>query len=590
MATTPAPTAASPPPATDTVLPASSYPLSNPHNALHRWSLSTRTIANYVRLEQIGEGTYGQVYRARPIHNCNVTATANNATKTSSTSSSSSSSSYVALKKIRLHHAGYYGIPPTVLREIKILKSLSHPNMVIMHEVVTSKGVEELDWEEDSCVNRKKKSAVVGGGGNAVVNGRGNKNSNAAYAGNYTNSSHGVNVTPMPSSTSNDNNNEINNNNKEKKKKSIIANEKHDTLRESYKGNLFLVLEYVSHDLTGLLDMAYKFTEVQAKSLMMQLLGVLEYMHERKFVHRDLKSSNLLITKNFQVKLADFGLARCLDDGNPRMLSDAKDRDYSNEGEFTNKVITLWYRPPELLLGETRYTTAVDIWSAGCILAEILLGRPIFTGKTEMDQLKLIFDLIGTPTDKTWEGFRELKLIRTGEVSIDKLKRGKLREKYGGKIQPVTALNLLEKLLELDPKKRISARAALASRYFRVEPIAPSDPTQLGSIDLGDGNDGSGYHEFQTKKRRREAKAVAKQAEDEAKRLGEDVERQKEAFDKAYRDHLKKGAEKDKQKTIMKEKLEKHKRELEAQDQELQLEMQMFPEQRELDQQKEGLQ
>ena len=149
---------------------------------------------------------------------------------------------------------------------------------------------------------------------------------------------------------------------------------------------------------------------------------------------------------------------------------------------------------------------------------------------------------------------------------------------------------MLEKLLELDPKKRISARAALASRYFRVEPIAPSDPTQLGSIDLGDGNDGSGYHEFQTKKRRREAKAVAKQAEDEAKRLGEDVERQKEAFDKAYRDHLKKGAEKDKQKTIMKEKLEKHKRELEAQDQELQLEMQMFPEQRELDQQKEGMQ
>lgn len=154
----------------------------------------------------------------------------------------------------------------------------------------------------------------------------------------------------------------------------------------------------------------------------------------------------------------------------------------------------------------------------------------------------------------------------------------------------VTALNLLEKLLELDPKKRISARAALASRYFRVEPIAPSDPAALGSIDLGDGNDGSGYHEFQTKKRRREAKAVAKQAEDEAKRLGEDVERQKEAFDKAYREHLQRGAEKDKQKTVMKEKLEKHKRELEAQDRELQLEMQMFPEQRELDQQKEGLQ
>ena len=231
------------------------------------------SLLEYEKLHCIGEGTYGQVYRARPIHNCNVTA--DNANKTSS-SSSISSSSYVALKKIRLHHAGYYGIPPTVLREIKILKSLSHPNMVIMHEVVTSKGVEELDWEEDSCVNRKKKSAVVGGG-NAVANGRGNKNSNAAAsAGNYTNSSHGVNVTPMPSSTSNDNN-EVITNNKEKKKKAIIANEKqYDALRESYKGNLFLVLEYVSHDLTGLLDMAYKFTEVQAKSLMISLARIIQ--------------------------------------------------------------------------------------------------------------------------------------------------------------------------------------------------------------------------------------------------------------------------------------------------------------------------
>ena len=91
----------------------------------------------------------------------------------------------------------------------------------------------------------------------------------------------------------------------------------------------------------------------------------------------------------------------------------------------------------------------MDIWSAGCILAEILLGRPIFTGKTEMDQLKLIFDLIGTPTDKTWEGFGELKLIRTGEVSIDKLKRGKLREKYGGKIQPVTGEQVVWHLIYL---------------------------------------------------------------------------------------------------------------------------------------------
>ncbi|KAL7550330.1 hypothetical protein ACHAWF_013599 [Thalassiosira exigua] len=219
-------------------------------------------------------------------------------------------------------------------------------------------------------------------------------------------------------------------------------------------------------------------------------------------------------------------------------------RSYSKEGDFTNKVITLWYRPPELLLGETKYGTAVDIWSAGCILAEIILGRPIFTGKTEIDQLKLIFDLLGTPTERSWEGFRELKLIRTGEVTIDKLKRPKLREKYGSRIQPATALNLMEKLLELDPHKRFTATRALNHRYFQSDPIAPDNPKELGTIDLGGG--GAGYHEFQTKKRRREAKAVAKNAEEEARKRGEPLERQKEVFDKAYRDHLKEGANADK--------------------------------------------
>ncbi|EED93125.1 predicted protein, partial [Thalassiosira pseudonana CCMP1335] len=304
-------------------------------------------IAHYCRLEQIGEGTYGQVYRAKCLTPLCIDANISNGG--SGGLQIAPTGTMVALKKIRLQHSGHMGIPPTVLREIKILKKLQHKAMVKMYEVVRS---------------------------------------------------------------------------------------------------LFLSLEYISHDLTGLLDMAFKFTEVQVKSVVQQLLEVLEFMHERKYVHRDLKSSNILITDRFEVKLADFGLARCL------------------EGEFTNKVITLWYRPPELLLGETRYGTAVDIWSAGCILAEVILGRPMFTGKTDMDQLKLIFDLIGTPTDKNWEGFRQLKLIRTGEVTIDKARRPKLREKYSSKIQPVSALNLLEKLLELDPKKRISARGALTHRYF----------------------------------------------------------------------------------------------------------------------------
>ena len=89
-------------------------------------------------------------------------------------------------------------------------------------------------------------------------------------------------------------------------------------------------------------------------------------------------------------------------------------------------MITLWYRPPELLLGAKKYGTAVDIWSAGCILAELILGKPLFTGKTDMDQLQLIFEMMGTPTPETWEGYQDLKLLRTGEVKIEKKRRPKL--------------------------------------------------------------------------------------------------------------------------------------------------------------------
>ena len=190
------------------------------------WTNMTRTIAHYERIEQIGEGTYGQVYRAR----CKDT------------------DQIVALKKIRVHHGGYWGIPPTVIREIKILKRLRHPNLVQMVEVVSSKGVEHLD--EDDEVDEKHKL--------------------------------------------------------NKKDRIIDA-------REGFKGNLFLVLEYVSHDLTGLMDVAYRFDEVQVKCIFRQLLEALQYMHENKYIHRDIKSSNILIDHNFRVKLADFGLARSIE-------------------------------------------------------------------------------------------------------------------------------------------------------------------------------------------------------------------------------------------------------------------------------------
>jgi serine/threonine protein kinase len=208
----------------------------------------TRTIAHYKRIEQIGEGTYGQVYKAKCL----------------------SSNRIVALKKIRLTSVATEGLPRTVIREIKILKALKHENMVQMLEVVSSKGCEYLD-EEDEHKEDKKRRLLT----------------------------------------------DEANNIKGEKESSKDKNNNNDTLteREKYKGNLFLVLEYISHDLSGILDMGIRFDPVQSKYIFRQLLSVLDYMHEQRYVHRDLKSSNILIDQRYKVKLADFGLARSIDDG-----------------------------------------------------------------------------------------------------------------------------------------------------------------------------------------------------------------------------------------------------------------------------------
>jgi serine/threonine protein kinase len=126
--------------------------------------------------------------------------------------------------------------------------------------------------------------------------------------------------------------------------------------------------------LGGLVDAKYQFQQREIKSIIKQILEALEYLHEKRIIHRDIKSSNILISNMHVVKLADFGLAR--------MLPSLEVKD--SKPDMTNNVITLWYRPPELLLGSTRYTSTVDIWSVGCVLAELELSRPFLPGKTEV--------------------------------------------------------------------------------------------------------------------------------------------------------------------------------------------------------------
>jgi cyclin-dependent kinase 12/13 len=455
-------------------------------NRIHKWGLMTRTIANYQRLEQVGEGTYGKVYKARCI----------------------STGRDVALKKIRVHHGGYKGLPTTAIREIKIMKQLHHKNMVELIEVVTSKGVEFLDEDENPVDDKRNREKDV-------------EKDKKKISPSDLESLAVERSTPKNS------------------KKDKLSDKNMDP-REGFKGNLFLVLEYVSHDLTGLMDMCYRFSEVQVKCIFRQLLDVLDYIHTNNYVHRDLKCSNILLTNTYQLKLADFGLARCLDNSS-YMFDNVSLDDVAGKQDLTNKVITLWYRPPELLLGETRYGTSVDIWSAGCILAELLLGRPLFTGKTEMEQLSLIFDLVGTPTRDRWEGFNDLKLLKSGEFTIGKVKNSSLRQKYGNKNKMnSTAIDLLEKLLELDPSKRMTAGRAMTSRYFLTEPRAPENPDELGRIDPCDNGVGGHFHEFQTKKRRREAKMVGEKAKKEAKANGLSEKEAEAAYHTSYEEHIRK--------------------------------------------------
>ncbi|XP_047179993.1 probable serine/threonine-protein kinase At1g54610 isoform X1 [Vigna umbellata] len=140
--------------------------------------------------------------------------------------------------------------------------------------------------------------------------------------------------------------------------------------------SLYLVFEYMEHDLAGLAaGQGVKFTEPQVKCFMKQLLSGLEHCHSRGVLHRDIKGSNLLIDNEGILRIADFGLATFFD---PKIKQ-----------AMTSRVVTLWYRPPELLLGATLYGVGIDLWSAGCILAELLSGKPIMPGRTEV----LLFNL-----------------------------------------------------------------------------------------------------------------------------------------------------------------------------------------------------
>ncbi|KAA8545445.1 hypothetical protein F0562_020229 [Nyssa sinensis] len=225
-------------------------------------------------------------------------------------------------------------------------------------------------------------------------------------------------------------------------------------------GNLYLVFEYMEHDLAGLAaSSAVKFTEPQIKCYMLQLLCGLEHCHGRGVLHRDIKGSNLLIDNKGNLKIGDFGLATFFRSNQKQPL--------------TSRVVTLWYRPPELLLGATDYGVAVDLWSAGCILAELFAGKPIMPGRTEVEQLHKIFKLCGSPSEEYW---KKSKLPHATIFKPQHPYERRVVETF--KDFPSSALTLLDVLLAVEPEGRGTASSALRSEFFTTKPL-PCDPSSL---------------------------------------------------------------------------------------------------------------
>ncbi|XP_059572667.1 cyclin-dependent kinase 11B isoform X4 [Alligator mississippiensis] len=237
------------------------------------------------------------------------------------------------------------------------------------------------------------------------------------------------------------------------------------TVREIVVGSnmdkIYIVMNYVEHDLKSLMEtMKQPFLPGEVKTLMIQLLRGVKHLHDNWILHRDLKTSNLLLSHSGILKVGDFGLAR--EYGSPLK-------------PYTPVVVTLWYRAPELLLGAKEYSTAIDMWSVGCIFGELLTQKPLFPGKSEIDQINKVFKELGTPSEKIWPGYNELPAVK--KMTFTEYPFNNLRKRFGALLSD-QGFDLMNKFLTYYPGKRITAEDGLKHEYFRETPL-PIEPAMF---------------------------------------------------------------------------------------------------------------
>ncbi|MES1904843.1 MAG: Cyclin-Dependent Kinase 7 [Paramarteilia canceri] len=230
------------------------------------------------------------------------------------------------------------------------------------------------------------------------------------------------------------------------------------------QSTISLVFEYILTDLEKIISDQYLIlSSADMKCLILQMMHGIAYLHSIWILHRDLKPDNLLISSKGVLKLADFGLARY----------------YGKEYyTMTCQVVTRWYRPPELLFGAVKYSDSVDIWSCGCIIAEILQKAPLFPGETDLGQLSCIFELLGSPNQRNWQNTQLLPdyiQFNPAKHDVSNLVEV-LSNLFSGASKNL--LVLIASMIELNPFRRISAVDALKSNYFTEIP-KPSEPSDL---------------------------------------------------------------------------------------------------------------
>lgn len=335
----------------------------------------------YQKIEKLGEGTYGIVYKAQNKETGEI----------------------VALKRIRLDNEEE-GIPCTAVREISLLRELKHSNIVRLYDILHTEKKLTLVFEYlDSDLKKY------------IDNVNSSQSSISAFS-TCNNVGNGSSTIPLSSSP-------------------------------SFSGNVTIPFGS-SHPPSG-----SGSHQEMIENFMYQLLLGVQYCHQKLVLHRDLKPQNLLINKRGELKIADFGLARSFG---------APVRSYSHE------VVTLWYRPPDVLLGSKHYSTSIDMWSIGCIFWELLTGRPLFPGSNINDQLIRIQKVLGTPDLQEWPTMNECPDVNKSNLIWIGAKKKKWSTLISSKDVNINSagIDLIDRLLRYAPESRISAAEALLHPYF----------------------------------------------------------------------------------------------------------------------------